>query len=287
MEREIRENGPPLRIGRVTERRSARSSAQTNSPSSGNTTALSLDGANDSISFAREQRMQSRENSRLNFNSKVVSRMHAEIWCESDSTFYIRDTKSSSGTFLNHLRLSPPNVMSKAMPLRDGDIIQFGMDYQGGVENIYRAVRVRVEMDRSPMREVTQYNYAALEQLRKITEAESARKAAAAADDKPAGEPDSGKGTITECCICLMNISVCHAIFSAPCSHMFHYKCIRPLLSLHYPGFQCPLCRTFADLEADVEEETEAAAREAGDSDGSLHGSSTFSQGAGAHADTI
>lgn len=35
----------------------------------------------------------------------------------------------------------------------------------------------------------------------------------------------------------------------------YHYKCIRPLLQMHHPGFSCPLCRTFADLNADVETE--------------------------------
>lgn len=37
----------------------------------------------------------------------------------------------------------------------------------------------------------------------------------------------------------------------------YHYKCIRPLLQMHHPGFSCPLCRTFADLDADVEEDDE------------------------------
>lgn len=45
------------------------------------------------------------------------------------------------------------------------------------------------------------------------------------------------------------------ALFIAPCSHIFHFKCIRPLLVQHHPGFSCPLCRTFADLEADVEQD--------------------------------
>lgn len=43
------------------------------------------------------------------------------------------------------------------------------------------------------------------------------------------------------------------ALFIAPCSHAFHYKCIRPLLETHHPAFSCPLCRTFANLEEDVE----------------------------------
>lgn len=55
----------------------------------------------------------------------------------------------------------------------------------------------------------------------------------------------------------LFSVTVCQALFIAPCSHAFHYKCIRPLLTMHHPGFNCPLCRTFADLNADVEVEVD------------------------------
>jgi hypothetical protein len=42
----------------------------------------------------------------------------------------------------------------------------------------------------------------------------------------------------------------------APCSHVWHYKCIRPILNGHtWPNFLCPNCRAVADLEADVEEQ--------------------------------
>lgn len=54
-----------------------------------------------------------------------------------------------------------------------------------------------------------------------------------------------------ECCICLCSIAAFQALFVAPCSHVFHYKCIRRLL-LEGPAFVCPLCRTYADLESDV-----------------------------------
>lgn len=41
----------------------------------------------------------------------------------------------------------------------------------------------------------------------------------------------------------------------APCSHTWHYKCIRSLLSSpSYPIFICPNCRAAADLEAEVED---------------------------------
>jgi hypothetical protein len=56
------------------------------------------------------------------------------------------------------------------------------------------------------------------------------------------------------------SVTIHQALFIAPCSHTFHYKCIRPLLESHHPAFSCPLCRTFADLEEDVEVEIELEA---------------------------
>lgn len=85
---------------------------------------------------------------RIAFKSKVVSRGHAEIWVDDAGKFFIKDTKSSSGTFLNHIRLSGPNTESRAYPLKDGDVLQLGVDYQGGTEEIYRCVKMRVELNR-------------------------------------------------------------------------------------------------------------------------------------------
>ncbi|KAF8340235.1 hypothetical protein F5887DRAFT_979234 [Amanita rubescens] len=50
----------------------------------------------------------------------------------------------------------------------------------------------------------------------------------------------------------LFAVSIRQALFIAPCSHIFHYKCIKPLLEAHHPGFSCSLRRTYADLEADI-----------------------------------
>ncbi|KAG1726096.1 SMAD/FHA domain-containing protein, partial [Suillus lakei] len=65
---------------------------------------------------------------KLALKSKVVSRAHAEIWADNGKVF-IKDAKSSSGTFLNHLQLSPTGLESKPHPLKDGDIVQLGVDY--------------------------------------------------------------------------------------------------------------------------------------------------------------
>ena len=56
------------------------------------------------------------------------------------------------------------------------------------------------------------------------------------------------------CCICLSDMEPYQALFLAPCSHCFHYKCCTPLLATGYM-FQCPLCRQVANLEADVNQD--------------------------------
>lgn len=83
----------------------------------------------------------------VGFKSKVVSRRHCEFWCE-DGKWFVKDVKSSSGTFLNHIRLSPPSQESKAFPVNDGDIVQLGIDFKGGEEMIFRCVKMRLELNR-------------------------------------------------------------------------------------------------------------------------------------------
>jgi len=83
----------------------------------------------------------------VGFKSKVVSRRHCEFWC-SGGNWYIKDVKSSSGTFLNHIRLSPPGTESRPFPVNDGDIVQLGIDFKGGEEMIFRCVKIRVELNK-------------------------------------------------------------------------------------------------------------------------------------------
>ena len=83
----------------------------------------------------------------VGFKSKVVSRRHCEFWYEGGK-WYIKDVKSSSGTFLNHIRLSPPGTESKPFPINDGDIVQLGIDFKGGEEMIFRCVKMRLELNR-------------------------------------------------------------------------------------------------------------------------------------------
>ncbi|KAK4044682.1 hypothetical protein C8A01DRAFT_42587 [Parachaetomium inaequale] len=152
----------------------------------------------------------------VGFKSKVVSRRHCEFWYE-DGKWYIKDVKSSSGTFLNHIRLSPPGTESKPYPVNDGDIVQLGIDFKGGEEMIFRCVKMRLELNRGWQNKLNTFNQQGAD------------------DSQP-----------------------CQSLFVAPCSHTWHYKCIRSLLtSPSYPIFICPNCRAGADLEAEVEDPEE------------------------------
>ncbi|XP_030745315.1 sarcolemmal membrane-associated protein-like isoform X2 [Sitophilus oryzae] len=56
------------------------------------------------------------------FDCKVLSRHHAML-CYENGKFYLQDTKSSNGTFVNNNRLSADNH-----EVSSGDIVQFGVD---------------------------------------------------------------------------------------------------------------------------------------------------------------
>lgn len=62
------------------------------------------------------------------FDSKVLSRQHAEIWADRMGKIYIRDVKSSNGTFVNGTRLSQENRESEPHELQTGDHLELGID---------------------------------------------------------------------------------------------------------------------------------------------------------------
>ena len=62
------------------------------------------------------------------FDSKVLSRQHAEVWADRNGKIWIRDVKSSNGTFVNKIRLSPENRDSEPHELREGDELELGID---------------------------------------------------------------------------------------------------------------------------------------------------------------
>ncbi|WFD26194.1 hypothetical protein MNAN1_001171 [Malassezia nana] len=251
---ELVEGGPHVQIGRFSDRSSPMAPRTSSSQSAGpipmtglrandETTETSVSESAPEPGSQRQPVMIMDNKTCVAFQSKVVSRLHAEIWCGEGGKIYLRDTKSSSGTFVNRLRLSAPGTLSRAHEVKDGDLVQFGIDYQGGSEDQFRAIKVRIEIDRDRSIRPTAYAQNMLQQLQM--------------GPKSSTEPATKTSMMDECCICLLKMRVCQALFIAPCSHMFHFKCIRPILTLHYPGFSCPLCRAFADLEADLQDDTD------------------------------
>ncbi|CAN8097614.1 unnamed protein product [Discula destructiva] len=174
----------------------------------------------------------------VGFKSKVVSRRHCEFWYE-EGKWYIRDVKSSSGTFLNHIRLSPPGQESKPFPVNDGDVVQLGIDFKGGEEMIFRCVKMRLELNRGWQNKLNKFNMSSHKRLWNMTKSDG----------------QGGQNYSQDCSICLNSIAPCQCLFVAPCSHTWHFKCIRSLLhGPNYPIFICPNCRAAADLEAEVED---------------------------------
>ncbi|QSZ35057.1 hypothetical protein DSL72_007921 [Monilinia vaccinii-corymbosi] len=181
----------------------------------------------------------------VGFKSKVVSRRHCEFWC-SEGRWYIKDVESSSGTFLNHIRLSSPGKESRPYPVNDGDIVQLGIDFKGGEEMIFRCVKIRVELNKGWHTGPSSFNVQSHKRLRELNN--NQKKASV-------GDSSASNGTSQDCSICLGAIAPCQSLFVAPCSHTWHYKCIRVVINgPTWPHFICPNCRTVADLEAELDE---------------------------------
>jgi hypothetical protein len=83
------------------------------------------------------------------FDSKVLSRQHAEIYAERNlnGRIYIRDVKSSNGTFVNGQRLSPENKESEPHELREQDVLELGIDIVSEDQKtiVHHKVAARVE----------------------------------------------------------------------------------------------------------------------------------------------
>lgn len=146
------------------------------------------------------------------------------------------------------MRLTSTQQTSRPVEIHDGDLVQLGVDYQDGMEPCYRAVKMRFEVNRAA-RPAT-YNAAAFHNLKTLTNSTQV------SEQHPTSSVSSEED---DCCICLYALKAQQALFVAPCSHSFHFKCIRPLLA-SYPGFQCPMCRSYSDLRGDEEQVEEKVA---------------------------
>ncbi|KAL4998672.1 hypothetical protein BDV10DRAFT_69624 [Aspergillus recurvatus] len=190
----------------------------------------------------------------VGFKSKVVSRKHCEF-IYMNGQWHIKDVGSSSGTFLNHMRLSQPGMPSRLYTIKDGDIVQLGIDFRGGEEMIFRCVRIRIECNRSWQQQPNEFN--------KNTESLI----------KNLGKGDTADYSgCRECSICLGSVlRPYQCLFMAACAHVWHYKCVSRLIHTpDYPMFQCPNCRAYTDLNAEVDDsndyEAESANQQTSDS---------------------
>ncbi|CAI7634486.1 hypothetical protein N7533_004715 [Penicillium manginii] len=174
----------------------------------------------------------------VGFKSKVVSRKHCEFMFI-NGQWHVKDVGSSSGTFLNHMRLSQPGMVSRLYSIKDGDIVQLGIDFRGGEEMIFRCVRIRIECNRSWQQQPNEFNKNTENLIQNLGKGDNVDYAGC-----------------RECSICLGSVlRPYQCLFMAACAHVWHYKCISRLLhSPDYPMFQCPNCRAFTDLSAEVDD---------------------------------
>ena len=77
--------------------------------------------------------------------------------------FFVKDTKSKAGTFLNQVGLST-NTESGPFQIKDGDILQLGVDYQGEAD-IYKRVKIKIELGREWQASANAFKYVPFDSL--------------------------------------------------------------------------------------------------------------------------
>ena len=192
------------------------------------------------------------------FKSKVVSRTHACFRVDCYGNWYLKDLKSSSGTFLNHIRIAPASMESSDFLLKDGDTIQLGMDFRGGTEELYRCIKFRVELNKSWKMKASKYNKQLMDKMK-----------SGLLDDQD------------DCSICLTKVKPCQPLFISPCAHIWHYSCIRRMIVSTYPTFDCPNCRKRTDLEAALDSDSEEEEEEEDDEEEEGEGGNIDAEGDG------
>ncbi|KAI3638660.1 hypothetical protein MIR68_003158 [Amoeboaphelidium protococcarum] len=109
---------------------------------------LSLEGSNVQKIGRQSSPKQPPAADNLIFDSKVLSRAHAEVYYDREvGSVMIRDCGSSNGTFVNGERLSQEGKPSdKPRQLKGGDILEFGVDIFGddGVTVLFHKVSCTV-----------------------------------------------------------------------------------------------------------------------------------------------
>lgn len=76
------------------------------------------------------------------FDCKVLSRNHAILWYTPDGKFWVKDTKSSNGTFINDNKLG-----SDPAELHYGDIVKFGVEViENSRQEVHGCILARVAL---------------------------------------------------------------------------------------------------------------------------------------------
>jgi hypothetical protein len=83
----------------------------------------------------------------VHFVSTTISRRHAAIWADDNGKIWIRDTKSTNGTFVNGHRLSPENSESDQFELCKDYTLRLGKDIydEDGTTPVHHAIIARVD----------------------------------------------------------------------------------------------------------------------------------------------
>lgn len=82
------------------------------------------------------------------FDSRVLSRQHAELWADrATGKVWLKDCKSSNGTYLNKQRLSGENAESDPFELKKNDLLDLGIDIACDDKSsvVYKKISARVE----------------------------------------------------------------------------------------------------------------------------------------------
>lgn len=81
------------------------------------------------------------------FDSKVLSRRHAEIWADPNGSIWIRDVGSTNGTWVNGIRLSEENRSSDTHEMQTHDHLELGIDIVSEDQKtvVFHKVVARVE----------------------------------------------------------------------------------------------------------------------------------------------
>lgn len=92
------------------------------------------------------------------FDSKVLSRQHAEVWADRNGKIWIRDVKSSNGTFVNAARLSPENRDSEPHELRENDTLELGIDIVSEDQKSIVHHKVSAKVEHAGIHSANSYN---------------------------------------------------------------------------------------------------------------------------------